>query len=71
MKLYDVPMDTRIRLKAGKYSVPQGQIQVVRDVEINFSHLDGMYSFCTDDDGNVVHLAGYSEVDVVKQDQPR
>ena len=50
MKLYDVPRNTRIVLED--------------ETELNFSHIDGMYSFCTDDAGNVVHLAAWTEVSI-------
>jgi hypothetical protein len=50
MKLYEVPRNSRIVTEGGK--------------ELNFSHVDGMYSYCTDDDGNVVHLAAWAEVEV-------
>jgi len=33
--------------------------------EFNFHHLDGMYSFCTDDKGNVFHLRADTLVEVV------
>lgn len=56
MKLYDVPRGTRI---------------VVRDEEGNalrltFHHLDGMFSYCEDDHGNVVHVAAAAEVELDK-----
>lgn len=56
MKLYDVPRNTRI---------------VVKDSDGNpyplaFHHLDGMYSYCKDDAGNVVHLAAWTEVEIEK-----
>ena len=68
MKLYDVPRNSRIGLPDGS--------------ELNFSNVDGMYSFCTDDDGNVVHLAAWSDVQLLQtnpsasvqnneQEQPR
>ena len=68
MKLYEVPRNSRIGLSDGS--------------ELNFSHVDGMYSFCTDDDGNVVHLAAWSDVQLLRtkpnasvqnseQEQPR
>lgn len=50
MNLYDVPRNTRIR---------------VDDMELNFHHIDGMYSYCTDDDGGVFHLAAWTEVEIV------
>ena len=68
MKLYDVPRNSRIGLPDGG--------------ELNFSHIDGMYSYCTDDDGKVVHLAAWSDVQLLRtkldapvhnseQEQPR
>lgn len=68
MKLYEVPRNSRIGLSDGS--------------ELNFSRVDGMYSFCTDDDGNVVHLAAWSDVQLLQtnpsasvqnneQEQPR
>ena len=51
MKLYEVPMNTRIVLANG--------------LELNFKHIDGMYSYCTDDDGNVMHPAAWTEVEIV------
>lgn len=53
MKLYDVPRNSRIVLEDGDGFL-----------ELNFSHIDGAYSFCTDNDGNVVHLAAWTEVEV-------
>lgn len=50
IKLYEVPRNSRIVIGDGK--------------ELNFSHVDGMYSYCTDDEGNVVHLAAWTEVQV-------
>lgn len=68
MKLYEVPRNSRIGLSDGS--------------ELNFSHVDGMYSFCTDDGGSVLHLAAWSDVQLLQtkpnafvqnneQEQPR
>jgi hypothetical protein len=51
MKLYNVPRDSRIKLSDGTL--------------LNFHHIDGTYSYCTDDDGKVWHLAAWTEVEVV------
>jgi hypothetical protein len=56
MKLYDVPRNTRIVAKLGDDNV----------LRLNFDHVDGMYSYCTDDEGNVVHLAAWAEVEIEK-----
>jgi hypothetical protein len=51
MKLFEVPKNTRVRLVDG--------------TELMFHHIDGMYSVCTNDNGDVVHLAAWTEVEEV------
>jgi len=53
MKLYDVP--------------PNSTIRIDEHWILDFHHVDGMYSYCTDKDGNVVHLAAWTEVEVIKE----
>ena len=36
---------------------------------LTFHHLDGMYSYCTDEAGNVVHLRRTSPVIIIKDDE--
>jgi hypothetical protein len=50
MKLYDVPRNSTIILQNGE--------------ELEFKHIDGMYSYCVTKEGNVVHLAAWSDVQV-------
>jgi hypothetical protein len=52
MKLYEVPRNTRIKFQ---------------EYEFNFHHVDGMYSYCTDDEGNVIHLSASAEVEVIDE----
>ena len=52
MKLYEVPRNTIVQ--------PQGGYNPCL-----FHHVDGMYSYCTDEGGAVYHLAAWTEVDVV------
>jgi hypothetical protein len=54
MYLYQVPRRSRVRV------IDTGE-------EFNFDHIDGSYSYCTDDEGNVVHLTAWEEVTVVDQ----
>lgn len=61
IKLYEVPSDVRIRVIDDEHKKLTGKY-----MEVNFHHLDGMYSYCTDDDGNPVHLAVWTPVEVVK-----
>ena len=50
MKLYNVPKNSTIVLKLG--------------IELKFHHIDGMYSVCTDEEGNVYHISAWEEVEV-------
>ena len=66
MKLYQVPRRTWIRIKDDDdATAPPGARLVKAREEIFFDHLDGMYSFCKDKEGNVVHMHGGTEVELV------
>lgn len=52
MKLYNAPRDSMIKLDVG--------------IVLKFHHIDGMYSLCTDSDGNVWHISASAEVEIVK-----
>ena len=58
MKLYNVPRNTDIMVVEEGYE-PQ---------RLHFHHIDGMYSYCTNDEGKVVHLAAF--VDVIPVSEP-
>lgn len=57
MKLYDVPRNTRIKV------LDDGDIGY--EETYAFHHIDGMYSYCTTDKGEVVHLFAGTEVEIV------
>ena len=57
MKLYEVPRNTRVLVRDEEGNV------VLR---VLFDHIDGMYSYCKDDEGKVVHLAAWTEVEIEK-----
>lgn len=64
MKLYNVPRNTKVRiLEPG--SVPPAARVLSKDEVILFHRVDGMYSYCTDSKGDVVHLAAFTEVEIV------
>lgn len=65
-KLYDVPRNSRIKILADNDRHPPAHRDFVVGEELFFHHTDGMYSFCMDKDNNVVHLAAYSEVEVLE-----
>jgi len=66
MELYNVPRDSRIKVIV-QNKVPPGVPQVIEGEELNFRSIDGMYSYCTRDSGEVVHLAAWTEVEVLKK----
>lgn len=54
MKLYEVPAGAHIKL-------PDGE-----DI-YKFWNIDGMYSYCTDKQEKVIHLAAWTEVEIVNE----
>ena len=61
-KLYDVPRNSIVKLKE-KPIIPIASPQP-NDV-LKFSHLDGMYSLCYNHDNTPVHIAAYTEVEII------
>ena len=50
MKLYEAPNNCKVVLDSG--------------IELNFHSMDGMFSKCTDDDGNVYYIPADTEITV-------
>ena len=50
MKLFEVP----------KYSRIKGS-----GMELDFHHIDGMYSYCTDSEGRAHHIVAWADVEVL------
>ena len=65
MKLYDVPINTWIRIK-GDIRVPPAAPQLKEGQKLLFHHIDGMYSYCETESGEVVHLVALAEVEIIK-----
>ncbi len=61
MKLYECNRNTWV-IPTQETQAPPGARQVSVGEPIKFHHLDGMYSYCTDVHGNVVHLPAWQEV---------
>lgn len=53
MKLYDLPQREGVKIKV----MLQRKGKKAKEEFIIFDHLDGMYSYCTTEDGEVVHLS--------------
>lgn len=64
MELHKVPNNTRVRVIEPDITPPGAA--PAEPKEYNFHHIDGMYSYCTDDSGNVVHLVAWQEVEIVE-----
>ena len=65
MELYNVPRNSRIKV-VGDIKVPPASPMVEGEEVLNFKHIAGMYSYCTRDNGEVVHLAAWTEVEIVE-----
>ena len=65
MKLYNVPNNTKVRLKSTENGPPASINPKVNTV-YTFKHIDGMYSLCYDTDGKHVHLPAWSEVEIIQ-----
>jgi len=63
MILSDVPQKTWVKVKYGK--TPPCDEDIVNQ-KIFFDHLDGLYSFCIDENGNLVHMIATTEVEIIK-----
>lgn len=66
MELYNVPNNSRIKVLV-EDKVPPGAPQVFEGEELNFRKIDGMYSYCNRDSGEVVHLVAWTEVEIINQ----
>jgi len=65
MELSKTPLSKTPLFKTPLFKIPRNTyIRVGEDVLL-FDHVDGMYSFCTDKDGNVHHIAAWAEVEIV------
>lgn len=64
MKLYEVPNNTKIRV-VSDVKVPPCAPQISNGDVLKFHHIDGMYSYCTNINKEVVHLVAWAEVEIV------
>jgi hypothetical protein len=65
VKLYDVPRNSKVRV-VSDIATPISSNTIVENEILEFSHVDGMYSYCKNSKGEVVHLAAWSEVEIIK-----
>lgn len=64
MKLYEVPRNSVVRVVSDNRN-PPCSITTEEGEVIKFHHIDGMYSYCHNKKGEVVHLAAWTEVELV------
>jgi hypothetical protein len=60
MKLYEVPRNSKVRV------LDDGDIGY--EEVYHFCHIDGMYSVCSNSKGELVHLAAWTDVEVLKKE---
>lgn len=65
--LYDLHKGDKFKLapeeEAGEsVKVPVAHAEPDYDLEYLFSHIDGMYSFCKDNAGQIIHFAAWTKV---------
>lgn len=65
MELYKVPDNSFVKVLRGLEGPPGARNGITGEV-LFFHHVDGMYSYCKDKDGNTVHLKAWTEVEVVE-----
>ena len=63
MKLYDVPNGSMIRV-LDDIQTPAASPEILKGDVIKFLHLDGMYSFCKNGNGETVHLVAWADVEI-------
>ena len=64
-KLYELPRGTYFRIVDPEIRVPVTG-KLLSSGILKLHTLDGMYSYCTDDQGNVYHPAVWTEVEEVQ-----
>lgn len=64
MKLHDVPPGTKIRV-LDETKTPPASPEIEEQDILFFHHIDGMYSYCEDMEGNVVHLIAWADVEII------
>jgi hypothetical protein len=64
-ELYNLERGTWFKIVDKKVKVPVSHQELNTEEAFKFHHIDGMYSYCTDKDDNVVHLAAWTEVEEI------
>lgn len=65
MKLYEVPAGAKIKLTEDGAGTPPASKPAKGGAIYKFFNVDGMYSYCEDENGEVVHLAAWTDVEII------
>ena len=67
-ELHEVPDGSRVRICPSERRLhPPAHRDFGEGEELEFSHIDGMYSLCHDDNGKPVHLVAWAQVEIVRK----
>ncbi len=61
MKLYEAQRNRWV-IPRNDAKAPPGARHIIAGEPVKFHHVDGMYSYCQDKQGNPVHLPAWCEV---------
>ena len=63
--MYEVKPHSKIKIIDKNVKNPPVSLEQNTDDILEFEHIDGMYSLCYDKDRNPVHIAAWTEVEVL------
>ena len=66
MKLYELKKDSRFRIVSKDPVTPPSSNELEYGDILTLDHVDGMYSYCIDNRGNVRHPAAFTDVEEIK-----
>lgn len=66
-KLYELNKGDHFKITDEELRVPVAHPEIDLDATYWFGHIDGMYSFCKDLEGAIVHFAAWTEVEKVNE----
>ena len=67
MELHKVPNRTWVRV-IDPDKVPVGAPNPEKGERIFFDHIDGMYSLCKRENGEIIHLVAWQEVEILTEE---
>ena len=66
MKLYELQRGSKFRIVAKDPVTPPSAYLLEYGDILTLDHVDGMYSYCTDNKGEVRHPAAFTDVEEIK-----